>query len=173
MRGEYSGYKARVEQPYPVLGPYLKIIDKWLEDDKQRPKKKRHTAVRVYHRRQAEHDFQGVETSVKRTVREAKLRMGVRCPQVFISCDPQVGVEAEVDWGRCYAIFGGVFPVLIYDNLTTTVERTQLQVALAAFERIQRGPPGGAGCQKSPINFIRAEEYCQCNLSHLPCSGQM
>jgi hypothetical protein len=30
LRDEYSGYKARVQQPYPVLGPYLKIIDKRL-----------------------------------------------------------------------------------------------------------------------------------------------
>ena len=33
LRGEYSGYKPRIEQPYPVLGPYLNIIDQWLEDD--------------------------------------------------------------------------------------------------------------------------------------------
>ena len=167
LRGEYSGYKARVKQPYPVLGAYCKIIDKWLEEDKQRPKKQRHTAVRVYHRLKVEHDFQGAETTVRRYVREAKLRLGVSSPQVFIPCDPQVGVEAEVDWGRCHAIlggeqtllkvfcmrskysgkhfvrcypcerqqalfdghihafafFGGVFPVLIYDNLTTAVQR--------------------------------------------------
>jgi len=167
LRGEYSGYKARDQQPYPVLGPYLKIIDQWLEDDKQRPKKQRHTAVRVYHRLKAEHDFQGAETTVRRYVREAKLRLGVSSRQVFIPCDPQVGVEAEVDWGRCHAIlggeqtvlkvfcmrskysgkhfvrcypcerqqalfdghihaftfFGGIFPVLIYDNLTTAVQR--------------------------------------------------
>ncbi len=33
LRGEYTGYKARSQQPYPVLGPYLKTIDQWLEDD--------------------------------------------------------------------------------------------------------------------------------------------
>ena len=43
LRGEYSGYKPRVEQPYPVLGPYLKTIEQWLKDDKERPKKQRHT----------------------------------------------------------------------------------------------------------------------------------
>jgi transposase len=167
LRGEYSGYKPRVKQPYPVLGPYLKIIDKWLEDDKQRPKKQRHTAVRVYNRLKAEHDFQGAETTVRRYVREAKLRLGVSCRQVFIPCDPPIGAEAEVDWGRCHAILGGqltllklfcmrskysgkhfvrcypcerqqalfdghieafcffngVFPVLIYDNLTTAVQK--------------------------------------------------
>ena len=61
LRGEYSGYKPRIEQRYPVLGPYMNIIDQWLEDDKQRPKKQRHTAVRVFNRLKQGHDFQGAE----------------------------------------------------------------------------------------------------------------
>jgi transposase len=167
LRGEYSGYKPRIGQSYPVLGPYIKTIDHWLKDDKDRPKKQRHTAVRVFNRLKQEYDFQGSETAVRRYVREAKLRLGVSSRQVFIPSDPQAGVEAEVDWGNCIAIlggveirlklfcmrskfsgkhfvrcypcerqqalfdghikgftfFGGVFPVLIYDNLTTAVEK--------------------------------------------------
>jgi transposase len=167
LRGEYSGYTPRIEQPYPVLGPYLNTIDQWLQDDKKQPKKQRHTAVRVFNRLKAEHDFQGAETTVRRYVREAKLRLGVGSAQVFIASDPQAGIEAEVDWGRCIAIlggietwlklfcmrskfsgkhfvrcypcerqqalfdahirgftfFGGVFPILIYDNLTTAVQK--------------------------------------------------
>jgi transposase len=167
LRGEYSGYKARIDQPYPVLGPYLNMIDQWLQDDKKQPKKQRHTAVRVFNRLRAEHDFQGAETTVRRYVREAKLRLGVGSAQVFIASDPQAGIEAEVDWGRCIAIlagaetrlklfcmrskfsgkhfvrcypcerqqalfdghirgftfFGGVFPILIYDNLSTAVQK--------------------------------------------------
>jgi transposase len=167
LRGEYSGYTPRVEQPYPVLGRYLNIIDQWLIDDKKQPKKQRHTAVRVFNRLKAEHDFQGAETTVRRYVREAKLRLGVAAAQVFIPSDPQAGVEAEIDWGGCIAIIGGietqlklfcmrskfsgkhfvrcypcerqqalfdghirgfeffngVFPVVIYDNLTTAVQK--------------------------------------------------
>jgi len=167
LRGEYSGYKPRIMQPYPILGPYINLIDQWLKDDKQRPKKQRHTAVRVFNRLKQEHDFQGAETTVRRYVREAKLRLGVGAPQVFIPSDPQAGIEAEVDWGRCIAILGGietwlkffcmrskfsgkhfvrcypcerqqalfdghirgfsffdgVFPILIYDNLTTAVQK--------------------------------------------------
>jgi len=167
LRGEYSRYKPRIMQPYPILGPYLKIIDQWLKSDKQRPKKQRHTAVRVFNRLKQEHDFQGAEATVRRYVREAKLRLGVGTPQVFIPSDPQAGVEAEVDWGqgiailggvetrlkffcmrskfsgkhfvRCYpcerqqalfdghiqgfSFFDGVFPILIYDNLTTVVQK--------------------------------------------------
>jgi transposase len=184
LRGEYSGYKPRIEQPYPVLGPYLSIIDQWLEDDKKRPKKQRHTAVRVFNRLKAEHDFQGAETTVRRYVREAKLRLGVGAPQVFIPSDPQAGVEGEMDWGRCIAIlggvetrlklfcmrskfsgkhfvrcypcerqqalfdghihgfsfFGGVFPVLIYDNLTTAVQkifRGKDRVLQASYDKLR------------------------------------
>lgn len=167
LRGEYGGYTPRTTQPYPVLGPHIKRIDQWLTDDKQRPKKQRHTAVRIYNRLCQEHDFKGSETTVRRYVREAKLRLGVGARQVFIPCDPVLGAEAEVDWGKCIAIlagvetplklfcmrskysgkhfvccypcerqqalfdghikgfsfFGGIFPVLIYDNLTTAVQK--------------------------------------------------
>ena len=97
LRGEYSGYTPRIEQPYPVLGPYLNTIDQWLQDDKKQPKKQRHTAVRVFNRLKAEHDFQGAETTVRRYVREAKLRLGVAAAKAFIPSDPQAGVKAEID----------------------------------------------------------------------------
>ncbi len=167
LRGEYRGYREREKQPFPALEPYLEIINGWLKGDREVPKKQRHTAVRVYNRLKAEHDFQGAETTVRRYVRQAKLRLGLDGRQVFIPCDPEAGVEGEVDWGRCHAIlggqktllkffcmrskysgkhfvwcypcerqqalfdghirafafFGGVFPVLIYDNLTTAVQK--------------------------------------------------
>jgi len=167
LKEEYIGYKPRVNQPYPVLGPYIGIIDGWIKDDKDKPKKQRHTATRVYHRLQREHDYQGGETTVRRYVREAKLRYGLTGAGVFIPCSARVGQEAEIDWGACIAIlggvqvklkmfcmrskfsgkhyvrcypcerqqsffdahirafeyFGGIFPVLIYDNLTTAVQK--------------------------------------------------
>jgi predicted transcriptional regulator len=45
LKGQYSGYNPRQKQPYPVLGPYLQTIDRWLEQDKDSPKKQRHTAI--------------------------------------------------------------------------------------------------------------------------------
>lgn len=167
LKEEYIGYKARGSQPYPVLGPYINIIDKWLESDKATPKKQRHTAIRIYHRLQYEHGYEGGESTVRRYVRDARIRLGVSTPDVFIPLDPLLGQEAEVDWGICHAVlggeyvklklfcmrskgsgkhfvqcfpcerqqalfeghieafdfFGGVFPVLIYDNLTTAVEK--------------------------------------------------
>ena len=102
LRGEYCGYRSRTSQPYPVLGPYVKIIDKWLTDDKTQPKKQRHTAVRIYRRLTQEHGFCGAETTVRRYVKEAKLRLGLCGQQAFIPCEPTIGGEAEVDWGSCH-----------------------------------------------------------------------
>lgn len=170
LRGEYCGYRSRTSQPYPVLGPYVKIIDKWLTDDKTQPKKQRHTAIRIYRRLKQEHGFCGAETTVRKYVKEAKLRLGLCGQQAFIPCEATIGGEAEVDWGSCHAVidgqsvklkhfcmrskysgkhfvccypcerqqalfdghiqafsfFGGIFPVLIYDNLTTAVQRVYL-----------------------------------------------
>ena len=177
IRGEPWSYKERVHQPFPVLGPYLTIIDDWLKADKDQPKKQRHTARRVYNRLVEEHAYKGGESTIRRYVRMAKIVLGLDTPKAFIPCDPESGYEAEVDWGAAKAIidgeqirlkffcmrskysgkhfvrfypcerqqvfidahihafefFGGVFSVLIYDNLTTAVKKV-----LRGRERIEQ-----------------------------------
>ncbi len=167
LRGEPWGYKQRSHQTYPVLSDYLTDINKWLENDKKSPKKQRHTARRIYNRLVLEFGYQGAESTVRKYVREAKVRLGVNAPAAFIPLDPDSGLEAEVDWGSAVAIiggkreqlkflcirskysgkhfvrlypcerqqaffdahihafifFGGVFPIMVYDNLTTAVQK--------------------------------------------------
>ncbi len=167
LRSEPFGYSPRTEQPYPVLGPYLPVIDQWLTDDKTRPKKQRHTARRIYDRLVREHGFPGHYATVRRYVRKAKVSLGVQVTPAFIPLEPECGREAEVDWGAATAIiggektpikffcmrskfsgkhfvrgypverqqaffdahlhafnfFGGVFPTLVYDNLTSAVQK--------------------------------------------------
>jgi len=168
LRGEHRGYAAREKQAYPVLGPYLEIIDGWLEKDKLvKDPKQRHTAIRVYARLVREHGFEGSASNVRKYVRGAKKRLGLKTSEVFIPLEPEPGTEAEVDWGnatvmldgaavrvksfcmrskssgkpfvrlypcerqqafldglaRGFEFFGGVFPVVVFDNLTTAVEK--------------------------------------------------
>lgn len=167
LRGELQSYSKRVRQPFPILGPYVKTIDRWLEEDKERPAKQRHTARRIFDRLKEEHGFKGAESTIRHYVREAKMRLGIGNVKAFVPCDPEVGREAEVDWGSAMAVvggdvlqlkffcmrskysgkhfvrlylcerqqsffdahmeafrfFGGIFPVLIYDNLSTAVEK--------------------------------------------------
>ncbi len=208
LREEYKEYKERDNQLFPVLEPYLGIIEGWLESDKKVPKKQRHTAVRVYNRLRAEHGFKGAETTVRRYVRQAKIRLGLSGHQAFIPCDPEAGIEAEADWGRCRAIiggketllkffcmrskysgkhfvrcypcerqqalfdghirafsfFGGVFPRLIYDNLTTAVQKIfkgkkrALQESFAKFQAYYNFAPvfcnPGKGHEKGGVEGL-------------------
>jgi len=73
IRGEPWGYKEREHQPFPVLGPYLEIIDGWLKEDKKEQKKQRHTARRVYNRLVEEHGYKGGESTVRRYVKMPRL----------------------------------------------------------------------------------------------------
>lgn len=167
LRQEPFLYGPREVQVFPVLGPYISLIDQWLTEDKQRPKKQRHTARRIYRRLREEYGFTGGESSVRHYVQEAKVRLGVKVAKAFIPLDPEVGQEAEVDWGTAMAIidgkptpvkffgmrsrysakhfvrgypcerqqafldahlhafvfFGGIFPTLVYDNLSSAVKK--------------------------------------------------
>lgn len=167
LKGEYFNYKTRDSQPFPVLGPYVKIIDVWLNDDVDVPKKQKHTATRIVQRLQREHGYTGGPSTVRRYVRDAKLRLGDGMSKGFIPLEILNNGEAEVDWGtahvdldghrtkvkyfcmrakfsgrhfvriypcerqqaffdahiKAFEFFGGVFPVLIYDNLTTAVKK--------------------------------------------------
>lgn len=167
LRGEPHGYAERDHQPWPVIGPYREIIERWLEADKDISKKQRHTARRVYHRLVSEHGYAGSEVTVRRHVREIKRLLGMSECKAFVPLEPDCGQEAEVDWGsaegiisgervrmkffcmrskysgkhfvgcypcerqqaffdghmRAFSFFGGVFSTLIYDNLTSAVQK--------------------------------------------------
>jgi transposase len=208
LRGEYRGYKLRKRQVYPVLGPYISIIDSWLRADKHWPVKQRHTAKRVYDRLCHEHGFEGSNRAVRRYVHDARRRLGLNTDQVFIPLDPQLGVEGEVDWGTCQAVlageqvklkmfcmrskgsgkhlvqcfpcerqqamfeghirgfsfFHGIFPVLIYDNLTTAVEKVlrgkdrKLQASFTKFQAYYNFTPRfcnpGQGHEKGGVEGL-------------------
>jgi transposase len=112
LRGEHEGYNPRRSQPYPVLGPYLAIIDRWLSSDKDKPKKQRHTAKRIYDRLCHEHGYVGSDRTVRKYVRVARMRLGINGGQVFIPLEANLGFEAEVDWGRCHAVLGSEYTLL-------------------------------------------------------------
>ena len=51
------------------MGPYLPVIERWLDDDETAPRKQRHTAQRIYDRLVDEYGFTGSEVTVRRAVR--------------------------------------------------------------------------------------------------------
>ncbi len=167
LQVEFQTYKPRQSQNFPVLGRFIQIIEQWLVDDKEQPQKQRHTARRVYNRLVAEFSFDGSESNVRKFVHEARVKLNVGDPKVFIPLAPELGQEAEIDWGSAivkiddqrtkvkmfcmrskgsgkafvrlypcerqqaffdgmmqgFAFYGGIFPTLIFDNLTSAVKK--------------------------------------------------
>ena len=167
LEGEFPEYKRRSVQQYPILDKYRDTIERWLKEDRENPKKQRHTARRIYTRLVEEEGYAGSEVTVRRYVRQVKAKEGMDTSGAFLVLEPECGKEAEADWGEALAIvkgirtpfhffcmrpkfsgkpfvraypcerqqaffdahvhafnfFGGVFPVLVYDNLKSAVEK--------------------------------------------------
>lgn len=97
---EFSSYSQRTSQPFPILGSRFRdLIEQWLKEDQAAPKKQRHTARRIFNRLVSEHQFSGSESTIRRYVRLAKAHLGIRVSEAFLPLLPEIGLEAEVDWG--------------------------------------------------------------------------
>jgi len=97
------GYRRQKPIRRPKLGPWLGVIDAILEDDKQRPKKQRHTAKRIFERLRAEHGYTGGYTIVKDYVRATKLGG----QEMFVPLSHAPG-EAQADFGEAVVVIAGV-----------------------------------------------------------------
>ena len=97
------GYRRQHPPKRPKLGPWLGVIDAILEDDKNQPKKQRHTAKRIFDRLRAEHAYTGGYTIVKDYVRAATLRQR----EMFIPLTHAPGT-AQADFGEALVVIAGV-----------------------------------------------------------------
>jgi transposase len=87
-------YRRTANRGKPILGPHLSWIHEVLEQDKQAPKKQRHTAQRIFDRLKAERGYTGGVTVVKEAVREWKNAT----KEVFVPLSHPPG-ETQVDFG--------------------------------------------------------------------------
>ena len=91
---EPPGYRQREPRRKRKIGPYLSIIDEILTEDRQAPRKQRHTAKRIFDRLQSEYGYKGGYTAVKETVRS----FADRQKEVYVPLYHRPG-EAQVDFG--------------------------------------------------------------------------
>ena len=109
---EPPGYRMEKARSKPKIGPYLEQIEQIIEQDKQYPKKQRHTAKRIY-RRIKEMGYQGKYTQVKEAVREIKRVKR----EVFMPLVHRPG-EAQVDFGYAVARVAGVLSKVAFFVMT-------------------------------------------------------
>ncbi len=84
-------------------GRVHRIIDAWLREDADRPRKQRHTAKRVLDRLREEHGFTGGYTIVKAYLREHQRRGR----EMFVPLHHAPG-HAQADFGEALVVIGGV-----------------------------------------------------------------
>ena len=100
---EPPGYRQSAERPKTKLGPFLEVIDQILEDDREAPKKQRHTARRIFERLADEHGYEGGITQV----REAVARARNRSKEVFVPLSHPPG-RAQFDFGEAVVRIAGI-----------------------------------------------------------------
>lgn len=100
---EPPGYRQKQPRRKPKLEPFLPIIREILQQDRQAPKKQRHTAWRILQRLRDEHGFMGGYTIVKDAVRAWKQGR----QEVFLPLSHPPG-EAQVDFGEARIKLRGV-----------------------------------------------------------------
>ncbi len=91
-------YRVDAAKPRPKLDPFVETIRTWLTDDQQRPRKQRHTAVRIWERLRDEHQYDGARRAVSDLVKQ--LRRELAPPEVFVPIDHPPGNEFQIDWGE-------------------------------------------------------------------------
>ena len=97
------GYRRSGPPARPKLDPFIGIIDRILEEDKERPAKQQHTSKRIFERLRDEHGYTGGITVVKDYVYERRLRSR----EMFVPLRHDPG-HAQVDFGEALAVIAGV-----------------------------------------------------------------
>lgn len=102
---ETPRYKRTAPIVHPVLGPFIPVINAWLEEDQNRPPKQRHTAKRIYDRLcEPPYNFTGGETTVRDYVRKQRKKL----KEVFVPLEFGPAESAQCDWGEATVFDNGL-----------------------------------------------------------------
>src|ERR1700685_646297 len=100
--------RKKVDREQPRLGPLKELIDGMLEEDRDAPRKQKHTAHRIFTRLRQEHPEHPIgEPTVRRYVAARKRELGLSGREVFVPQSYQFGQEAQVDWFEATAKLSG------------------------------------------------------------------
>ncbi len=96
-----------VPKPAPKLDEWKPLIDRWLTDDANVPRKQRHTGRRVWQRLVLEHGADIGESTVRRYVKTVKDASATPVAEVMVVQEHALGAEAEVDFGVVHVWLDG------------------------------------------------------------------
>lgn len=91
----------------PAIGPHAATIRRWLSEDRDAPRKQRHTARRIWERLIDEEGAEVAESTVRRYVREVRRELHLEHVDVAIVAHHPPGEEAQVDFGLSDVFMAG------------------------------------------------------------------
>lgn len=121
----------RERQPAPKLGAFQSVLETWLTQDSQRPKRERRTAQRLFEDLQRE-GYSGAYDSVQRFVKNWKAERPGSGQNAFVPLAFAPGDACQFDWSHEHVILGGVPQVIKLAHFRLTHSR---QMFLAAYPR--------------------------------------
>ena len=111
INSEPANYALKVPKVCPVTDPVVAIVISWLEQDKHKPRKQRHTKTRIFERLRDEYQFVGS----RRAISDLVSKLQDKPAEVFCPIDHPIGEEVQIDWGEATVVLAGVTTkVMIY-----------------------------------------------------------
>jgi hypothetical protein len=89
--------KATEREPTVLTRALRETVDRWLTEDRDAPRKQRHTAKRIYDRLRREEGYTGAVSTVRKYVGRRKRELGLS-GKAYVPLTHEPGQEAEVDW---------------------------------------------------------------------------
>ena len=108
IRDAVPAARKKSDRPHWKLEQFIPRIERMLEDDRNAPRKQRHTAHRIWRRLREEIPDAAVsERSIRKYVRRRKLELGLMGREMCVPQSYPWGVEGQVDWYEAHADLGG------------------------------------------------------------------
>jgi transposase len=126
---EAPKYKASQARGRPVSDKWEEHVRLILADDRNAPRKQKHTAKRVYERLVTEQQFDGSPRTVRMIVANIKNKPS---KAVFLPLQFEAGKDAQVDFGESYADIGGIRTKLYIFEMRLNYSRKKFVMAVRA-----------------------------------------
>lgn len=105
---ERPKYLLSQPRPHPVLGPYQAVLERWVQEDAQKPKKQRRTTVRMYQLLKQGAEGLPAYTGAESTLRAYVGRLRRKAKhKVYIALAYAPGETGQVDFGEAEVSIGG------------------------------------------------------------------
>ncbi|KRW90764.1 hypothetical protein SD51_12875 [Alicyclobacillus tengchongensis] len=100
-RDDWNQPLRKRKKTYPVMGPYIDIVDTWLAEEHGLPRKQRYTSKRIFERLRDEYGFKGGLRTVEEYVAKCRQELKLERAEGFERLE-HPGGEAQVDFGAAY-----------------------------------------------------------------------